>query len=261
MFRPGVRSPSQGQLPATQDEDPAAAPLCLGRAPPPIPALCLCWRPTAQAPREPAQGQLPAALAAFAALRGLESSTSSKTAALSPALGRPFLEAHRQGPAPEAPAAQLLLETWPATLARALTGNRTGDPLVCRPALGPPSGASRGGPPCDCPRHLRTCECSPSPASPPTPGWAECVVSPAAPCHRLSGGHVASDSGGPRSPSPTVAKPQLLRSQDSPSGGSLRPGLKCRETSLAWMGQTGTNLRARGSSGHGRRPPTTCPPQ
>ena len=29
------------------------------------------------------------------------------------------------------------LGTWPAAQACALTGNRTGDPLVCRPALNP----------------------------------------------------------------------------------------------------------------------------
>ena len=39
----------------------------------------------------------------------------------------------------------LPLETPPATLACALTGNRTGDPLVLRPALNPVSHTSRGG--------------------------------------------------------------------------------------------------------------------
>ena len=37
-----------------------------------------------------------------------------------------------------------LLGTWPATQARALTGNRTGDPLVHRPALNPLSHTSQG---------------------------------------------------------------------------------------------------------------------
>ena len=37
-----------------------------------------------------------------------------------------------------------LLGTWPATQACALTGNRTGNPLVCRPALNPLSHASQG---------------------------------------------------------------------------------------------------------------------
>ena len=36
-----------------------------------------------------------------------------------------------------------LLGTWPATQARALTGNRTGDPLVCRSALNPLSHTSQ----------------------------------------------------------------------------------------------------------------------
>ena len=30
-----------------------------------------------------------------------------------------------------------LLGTWPTTQARALTGNQTGDPLVCRPVPNP----------------------------------------------------------------------------------------------------------------------------
>ena len=37
-----------------------------------------------------------------------------------------------------------LLETWPATQACALTGNRTGDLLVCRPAPSPLSHTSQG---------------------------------------------------------------------------------------------------------------------
>ena len=37
-----------------------------------------------------------------------------------------------------------LLGTWPATQACALTGNRTNDPLVCRPALNPLSHMSQG---------------------------------------------------------------------------------------------------------------------
>ena len=37
-----------------------------------------------------------------------------------------------------------LLGTWPATQACALTGNQTGDPLVCRPALQPLSYTSQG---------------------------------------------------------------------------------------------------------------------
>ena len=37
-----------------------------------------------------------------------------------------------------------LLGTWPTTQARALTGNRTSDPLVCRLAQNPLSHASRG---------------------------------------------------------------------------------------------------------------------
>ena len=36
------------------------------------------------------------------------------------------------------------LGTWPATQACTLTGNRTGDPLVGRPALSPLSHTSRG---------------------------------------------------------------------------------------------------------------------
>ena len=38
--------------------------------------------------------------------------------------------------------------TWPATQACALTGNRTGYPLVCRPALNPLSHTSQGWLPC-----------------------------------------------------------------------------------------------------------------
>ena len=37
-----------------------------------------------------------------------------------------------------------LLDTWPATQACALTGNRTGDPLVHRLALNPLSHSSQG---------------------------------------------------------------------------------------------------------------------
>ena len=37
-----------------------------------------------------------------------------------------------------------LLGTWPATKACALTGNQTGDPLVCRPALNPLSHTCQG---------------------------------------------------------------------------------------------------------------------
>ena len=37
-----------------------------------------------------------------------------------------------------------LLGTWPAVQACALTGNRMGDPLVCRPALKPLSHTSQG---------------------------------------------------------------------------------------------------------------------
>ena len=37
-----------------------------------------------------------------------------------------------------------LLGTWPATQARALTGNRTGDPLDLGPALNPLSHTSQG---------------------------------------------------------------------------------------------------------------------
>ena len=36
------------------------------------------------------------------------------------------------------------LGTWPATQACALTGNQTGDPLICRPALNPLSHTSHG---------------------------------------------------------------------------------------------------------------------
>ena len=38
------------------------------------------------------------------------------------------------------------LGTWPTTQACALTGNQTGDPLVCRVALNPPSHTSQGCP-------------------------------------------------------------------------------------------------------------------
>ena len=37
-----------------------------------------------------------------------------------------------------------LLGTWPATQARALTGNRTSKPMVCRPELNPLSHTSQG---------------------------------------------------------------------------------------------------------------------
>ena len=37
-----------------------------------------------------------------------------------------------------------LLGTWPATQACALAGNRTNDPLFCRPALNPLSHTSQG---------------------------------------------------------------------------------------------------------------------
>ena len=40
--------------------------------------------------------------------------------------------------------AHLPLGTWPATQACALTGNRTSDLLVCRPALNPLSHTSQG---------------------------------------------------------------------------------------------------------------------
>ena len=36
------------------------------------------------------------------------------------------------------------LGTWPTTLVHALTGNRTGNPLVCRPALNPLKHTSQG---------------------------------------------------------------------------------------------------------------------
>ena len=42
------------------------------------------------------------------------------------------------------PLTSLLLGTWPATQACALTGNRTGDPLVHRPVLTPLSHTSQG---------------------------------------------------------------------------------------------------------------------
>ena len=42
------------------------------------------------------------------------------------------------------PFAHPLLGTWPATQACALTGNRTGNPLVHRPALNPLSYISQG---------------------------------------------------------------------------------------------------------------------
>ena len=42
------------------------------------------------------------------------------------------------------PLGRPFLGTWPATQACALTGNRTGDSLVCRPALNPLSHTSQG---------------------------------------------------------------------------------------------------------------------
>ena len=42
------------------------------------------------------------------------------------------------------PLARPLLGTWPATQACALTGNPTGDSLVCRPVLNPLSLTSQG---------------------------------------------------------------------------------------------------------------------
>ena len=42
------------------------------------------------------------------------------------------------------PLTRPLLGTWPATQACVLTGNRTGDPLVCRLALNPLSHTSQG---------------------------------------------------------------------------------------------------------------------
>ena len=42
------------------------------------------------------------------------------------------------------PLAHPLMGTWPTTQACALTGNRTGDPLVCRLALSPLSHTSQG---------------------------------------------------------------------------------------------------------------------
>ena len=42
------------------------------------------------------------------------------------------------------PLARPLLGTWPATQACVLTGNRTSDPLVCRPALSPLGHISQG---------------------------------------------------------------------------------------------------------------------
>ena len=42
------------------------------------------------------------------------------------------------------PLVRPLLGTWPATQAWALTGNQTGDPLVCRLALNPLSHTSQG---------------------------------------------------------------------------------------------------------------------
>ena len=42
------------------------------------------------------------------------------------------------------PLARPLVGTWPATQACALTGNITGNPLVCRPAFSPLSHTSQG---------------------------------------------------------------------------------------------------------------------
>ena len=42
------------------------------------------------------------------------------------------------------PLTQPSLGTWPANQAHALTGDRTGDPLVCRPALDPLNHTSQG---------------------------------------------------------------------------------------------------------------------
>ena len=42
------------------------------------------------------------------------------------------------------PLAHPILRTWPATQARALAGNQTGDALVRRPALNPLSYTSQG---------------------------------------------------------------------------------------------------------------------
>ena len=42
------------------------------------------------------------------------------------------------------PLAHPHLGTWPTTQTCALTGNRTSDPLVCRPALNPLSHNSQG---------------------------------------------------------------------------------------------------------------------
>ena len=42
------------------------------------------------------------------------------------------------------PLAGSLRGTWPTTQPCALTGNRTGDPMVCRPALNPLSHISQG---------------------------------------------------------------------------------------------------------------------
>ena len=41
------------------------------------------------------------------------------------------------------PLAHPLLGTWPVTQASALTGNRTSDPLVCRPVFNPLSHTSQ----------------------------------------------------------------------------------------------------------------------
>ena len=45
------------------------------------------------------------------------------------------------------PLARPQLGTWPATQACVLTGNQSGDPLVCRPALNPLSHTSQGSVP------------------------------------------------------------------------------------------------------------------
>ena len=61
-----------------------------------------------------------------------------------------FVERGREGEERERhinvwlPLMRPLLGTWPETQARALTGNRTGNPLVHRPALNPLSYTSQG---------------------------------------------------------------------------------------------------------------------
>ena len=60
-----------------------------------------------------------------------------------------FLERGREGERGKKhhvwlPLKHLLLGTWLTTQACALTGNQTGDPLVCRPARNPLSHTGRG---------------------------------------------------------------------------------------------------------------------